>query len=178
MKQITQVEETLFSSAHAQLDKRISLKQILVSSLIAFSGIVVIVLMTMMNVSNSIGMLLLVIGVVLLLYSFYRFFTKSHEVIYKPTSSEVRTGSMYMDTTELQRLLNIVKENDFSSSFRLVLKGGGNGRLDYLISKDCRFVALQLFHFVPYTYESVTDKLYYTDDDAVAVARCFSIRSN
>ena len=31
MKQISQVEETLFSSAHAQLDKRISVKQILVS---------------------------------------------------------------------------------------------------------------------------------------------------
>ena len=178
MKQISQVEETLFSSAHAQLDKRISVKQMLVSSLFALSGIVVVVLMTMLDDSSTTSMLLLAIGVVLLLYSFYRFFTKSHEIIYKPTCSEVRTGTLYMDTTELQRLLKIVKENDFSSISQPVLKGGGNGRLDYLISKDGRFVALQLFHFVPYTYESVTDKLYYTDDAAAAVARCFCIRIN
>ena len=33
MKQITPVEETLFSSTHVHLDKHISVKQILVSSL-------------------------------------------------------------------------------------------------------------------------------------------------
>ena len=80
-----------------------------------------------------------------------------------------------MDTTELQHIQQMVKKNDFSSSTRLVFKEGGNGRLDYLVSKDNRFVALQLFQFVPYTYESVSDKLYYTDDDALTVARSINI---
>ena len=176
MKQTTPVEETLFSSTHVHLDKHISVKQILVSSLIALAGIVAIVLMLVMDASDStLSMVLLTIGVILLLYSLYRFFTQSHEVVYKPTGSEVRRGTLYMDTTELQHIQQMVKKNDFSSSTRVVFKEGGNGRLDYLISKDNRFVALQLFHFIPYTYESVSDKLYYTDDDAVAVARCISI---
>ena len=176
MKEITPVEETLFSSTHVHLDKHISVKQILVSSLFALAGIIAIVLMLAMDASDSnLSMVLLTVGVILLLYSFYRFFAKSHEIIYKPTGSEVRSGTLYMDATELQHFQQMVKKNDFSSSSRVVFKEGGNGRLDYLISKDNRFGALQLFHFIPYTYESVSDKLYYTDDDAVAVARCISI---
>ena len=176
MKQTTPVEETLFSSTHVHLDKHISVKQILVSSLIALAGIVAIVLMSVLDASDStLSMVLLTIGVIMLLYSFYRFFTQSHEVIYKPTGSEVRRGTLYMDSAELQHLQQMIKKNDFTSSSRLVFKEGGNGRLDYLVSKDNRFVALQLFQFVPYTYESISDKLYYTDDDAITVVRSISI---
>ena len=176
MKEITPVEETLFSSTHVHLDKHISVKQILVSSLFALAGIVAIVLMLVMDASDSnLSMVLLTVGVILLLYSFYRFFSKSHEIIYTPTGSEVRSGTLYMDATELQHFQQMVKKNDFSTSSRVVFKEGGNGRLDYLISKDNRFVALQLFQFVPYTYESISDKLYYTDDDAITVVRSISI---
>ena len=176
MKQTNQVEETLLSSAHVQLDKHICVKQLLVSSLIALVGIVAIVLMMVMDDSDStLSMALLTIGVILLLFALYRFFTKSHETVYKPTGSVVRTGSLYMDTVELQNLQQMIKKNDFPVSSRISFKEGGNGRLDYMASKDGRFVAIQLFQFVPYTYEPVSDKLYYTDDGAVAIARCISI---
>ena len=177
MKQTTQVEETLLSSVHAQLHKQISMKQIGLSSCIALAGIVAIVLMSVMDdtTDSTLNMVLLTIGIILLLYSLYRFLTRSQELIYKPTGSEVRSGSLYMDSTELQHLQQMVKKNDFASSSRLVFKEGGNGRIDYLASKDNRFVGIQLFQFVPYTYESVSDKLYYTDDDAAAVARCMNI---
>ena len=176
MKQTNQVEETLLSSAHVQLDKHICVKQLLVSSLIALGGIVAILLMLVMDESDStLSMALLTIGVILLLFSLYRFFMKSHETIYKPTGSVVSSGSLYMDTIELQNLQQMIKKNHFPATSRVSFKEGGNGRLDYLVSKDGRFVAIQLFQFVPYTYESVSDKLYYTDDEAVAIARCISI---
>ena len=176
MKQIYQVEETLVSSAHVQLDKHICVKQLLVSSLIALGGIVAILLMMVMDESDStLSMALLTIGVILLLFAFYRIFMKSHETIYKPTGSVVSSGSLYMDTIELQNLQQMIKKNHFPAASRVSFKEGGNGRLDYLVSKDGRFVAIQLFQFVPYTYESVSDKLYYTDDEAVAIARCICI---
>ena len=76
---------------------------------------------------------------------------------------------------ELQSLKQMMVENDFSKSTRFIFKEGGNGRLDYLASKDGRFVAIQLLQFVPYTYEPVTGVFYYTDNDAVAIARCINI---
>ena len=176
MKETTHVEETLFSSTHIQLDKHVSVKQILMSSFIALCGVVGIVLcMVMENAGSTLCMAFLTIGIILFLWALYRFFTKSHEVIYKPTGSEVHSGTLYMDTVELQNLQQMMKKNDFSGSSRFSFKEGGNGRLDYLVSKDGRFVALQLFQFVPYAYEAVSEKCYYTDDIAVAIAHRLNI---
>ena len=80
-----------------------------------------------------------------------------------------------MDMTELQSLKEMMVKNEFPASSRLAFKKGGNGRLDYLASKDGRFVAAQLLQFVPYTYEAVSGIFYYTDDDAVAVSRLMHI---
>ena len=176
MKQTNQVVETLLSSTHVQLDKHLCVKKLLVSSLIALGGIVAIVLMMAMDESDTtLSMALLTIGIILLLFALNRFFTKSHETIYKPTGSVVRSGSLYMDSLELQNLQQMIKKNHFPETSRVAFKEGGNGWLDYMISKDGRFVAVQLFQFVPYTYESVSDILYYTDDEAVAIARCINI---
>ena len=176
MKQTTQVEETLFSAAHPQLEKQISVKQILLSSCIALFGVRGIVLSLVMDKSESIlCMAFLTIGILLMLFALYRFFTKSKEMIYKPTGSEVRSDSLYMDSVELQSLKQMMVKNEFSTSSRLVFKEGGNGRLDYMVSKDGRFMAIQLLQFVPYTYEAVTGVYYYTDNDAVVVARCINL---
>ena len=53
MKETNQVVETLFSTKHPQLDKHISVKQILVSSLIALVGVVGIVLSCVVDESDS-----------------------------------------------------------------------------------------------------------------------------
>ena len=176
MNQTTQVEDTLFSATHPQLYKKISANQILVSSLIALAGIVAIVLMVVMKESDSeLSMALLAVGIILLLWGIYRLFKKSYDTVYKPTGSTIRTNTLYMETVELQELQRRLKKNDFSSSSRFAFKEGGNGRMDYMISKDGKFVGVQLYLFVPYTYEPVSDKLYYTDDDAVTVANCLGI---
>ena len=42
--------------------------------------------------------------------------------------------------------------------------------MDYMYSKDRKFAAVQLFQFVPYTYQPVTAVHYFTNDAAAAVA--------
>ncbi|MBR5194007.1 MAG: hypothetical protein IKW37_06355 [Bacteroidaceae bacterium] len=176
MKQTTHVEEPLFSSTHAYLDKCISVKQVIISSLITICGVGSILFSLALGESNStFSMLFLTVGIILILVSLYRFFTKIYTTVYKPTGSEVRSDSLYMDTIELQSLQKMMEKNDFAHSSRLVFKEGGNGRLDYLVSKDGKFVAAQLLHFVPYSYEAVSDVYYYTDDDAAVVSRCLGI---
>lgn len=176
MKQTNQVKETLFSSTHTQLEKHLSVKSILVSSFVALVGVIGIILSCVLDESDStLCMALLTIGIMLVLFALYRFFAKSSEFVYKATGSEVRQGTLYMDMVELQSLKQMMVENDFSKSTRFIFKEGGNGRLDYLASKDGRFVAIQLLQFVPYTYEPVTGVFYYTDNDAVAIARCINI---
>ena len=144
MKQTNQVEEILLSSTHVMLDKHISVQHLFISSLIALGGIVAIILMMVVDESDStLSMAQLTIGVILLIYALYRFFTKSHETVYKPTGSVVRSGSLYMDTLELKNLQQMIEKNHFPESSRMSYKEGGNGRLDYLASKDGCFVAIQ-----------------------------------
>ena len=40
--------------------------------------------------------------------------------------------------------------------------------MDYMISQDKKFVAAQLFRFIPYTYEPASSVFYFTGDDASA----------
>lgn len=172
MKQTNHTEDTLFSASHPHLYKQISVTQILWSSLIALAGVVSIVLSVLMdNSASTLCMVLLTVGIIFLLFAIYRFFTKSHETVYQPTGSMIRSGSLYMDSAELQRVRQMVEKNDFSGFSKIVCKDGGNGRLDYLVSKDGRFAAVQLFQFVPYTYEPVSTRCYYTDDEACVIAR-------
>ena len=172
-----QVAETLFSATHPYLYKHISVYQILVSTLFAIGGVVAVVFALQSEESDTtFSMALLTLGILLLLFAIYRFSWKSFETIYQPTGSAVKKGTLYMDTIELQRMQDMIKKNDFSDSFRSSFKGSGNGRIDYMISQDGRFLAIQLLCFVPYTYEPVTDRCYYADDEAVSIARCLGLK--
>ena len=176
MKQTTQVEDNLFSATHPHLYKQISVNQISTSSLLAVAGVVSIVISFMLEESKStLSMALLSLGIMVVIFALYRLFSNSHEMVYKPTGSVIRSGSLYMDTLELQNFKQLVNKNDFSGTSRLSFKEGGHGRLDYMASKDGKFVAVQLFQFIPYTYEAVTGVYYYVDDEAVAVSRCMGI---
>lgn len=44
--------------------------------------------------------------------------------------------------------------------------------MDYLISHDKRFAAVQLFRFIPYTYEPASSVYYLTGQDALDFTRC------
>ena len=176
MKETTCVEDTVFSASHPHLYKHISVFKMLLSSIMGMVGASAILLSSKLKATNdTLSMVLLTAGVILMLVAIYRAFWLSYETVYRSTGSVIRQGSLHMDSTELQHLQQMIKKNDFTTSSRLVFKEGGNGRLDYLVSKDGKFVAVQLFQFVPYTYEAVSEKCYYTDDAAVAIARFINL---
>ena len=172
MKQTTYAVDTLFTAPHPHLYKHVSVFKILLSSLIALGGVAALVFSSVWGKSNdTLSMISLTVGIILLVVAFYRFFWQSYETVYRPTGSVISSGSLYMDSVELQHIRQMVEKSDFSGLSSITWKEGGNGRLDYLQSKDGRFVAVQLFQFVPYAYEPVSERYYYTDDMAIALSR-------
>lgn len=176
----TRETDTLFSASHPYIHIQTSIYQIILSLLVALGGVVSIVFAFQLDVESdaSLSIALLTLGVILLIFAIYRFSWKSTDMIYQPTGSIVRKGTLYMDVVELQHIQDMMKKMDFSNTFHLSFKSSGVGRIDYMISQDGRFVALQLLCFVPYTYEPVTEKTYYTEDEAFAVARCMGLTYN
>ena len=176
MKQTTSAEDTLFSASHPQLYRKISVRQVFLAFIVALCGFVMLSFSILLGESNdTLSMFSLTVGVIMVIVSIYHFFAKRYETVYRPTDSVVQSGSLYMDTIEFQHVRQMVEKNDFTNAPRISFKDGGNGRLDYLVSKDGKFVAIQLFQFVPYTYEAVSEKCYYTDDIATAITRCINI---
>ena len=169
MKQTKLVGASLLSAEHPHIAKHTSLQSILLSIAIALAGVVIIYFsLDHDHKSSTLSMTLLTVGAILILVSLYRFFWKSAEMVYTPTGSVVSVGSYYADTDVLPLLQQLIENKNFDSSKRLTFKPSGNGRLDYMVSKDGRFAAVQLFRFVPYTYEPVSEIFYYTDADAKA----------
>ena len=67
--------------------------------------------------------------------------------------------------------MKMLEDSDFRLNRGAVTRLSGNVRLDYILSKDHKFAAVQLFQFVPYVYEPVTQIYYYTNEVAADFAR-------
>lgn len=162
------VEATLLSAVHPHISKHTSVFSVLLSLGIALTGIACIVWSLNVDKSSAIeSMTLLTLGTILILVALYRAFWKSTEIVYIPTGSSIREGSYFVDSADLVALQKAMDSNNFSEP-GLSFKHSGNGRIDYMVSKDGRFMAVQLFQFVPYTYEPASDIYYYMDADAQA----------
>ena len=173
------LEATLRSSEHPNISKHTSFFSVLVSLFIALLGVTsIVVSVSMDDTATVLCMTLLTLGTVLILVALYSIFWKCVEVIYIPTGSKVTEGSCFIDSSDLSELTRLLESKNFSLAIKLKFKHNGNGRMDYLISKDCQFAAVQLFHFVPYTYEPASHIYYYTGDDAAAFVRYLGAKNN
>lgn len=162
----------LLSSAHPYIAKHTNLFSILISLVIMLLGIVSIgFALCLDNISSTVSMLLLTLGSICLLISLYRLFWRSQKHVYTLTGSAVVEGSCYWDSCDLQNLQNMLEQSNFKMNKGMSSKLGGNVRLDYVLSKDYKFAAVQLFQFVPYVYEPVTRIYYYTEEIATDFAR-------
>ena len=57
----------------------------------------------------------------------------------------------------------------FSAGSNIKSEASGNIRMDVILSADKKFAAVQLFQFIPYTYQPITSVQYFTDEQASAV---------
>lgn len=168
MNKSVHVEATLLSTPSSHISKRTNLTSVVISVAIALLGMLLVYFSLDMDESSStLSMVLLTLGTALILVSLYRIFWKSSEIVYASTGSTITEGSYYIETEKLSTLQRLLEEKNFDQT--ISVKQTGNGRLDYMVSKDGRFAAVQLFHFVPYTYEPYSGIYYYTDADATAL---------
>ena len=115
-------------------------------------------------------MALMVFGTGLFLLGIFRLFWKSKEVVYVPTGSIAKERSIFFDLKHMDKLTDLVNSGSFSADSKIKSEASGNIRMDVILSADNKFAAVQLFQFVPYTYQPVTAVHYFTNDVAAAVA--------
>jgi len=171
MNQNINVEASLLSALQPYLSKKTNTSSVLLSVLMILSGCVSIYWGLDLSVSSDIiSMGLLTLGTILLLISLYHLFWNSKEWVYLSTGSKIIFGSCYADTNEMKNIRDVLEKKKNELGF-FPDKASGNIRLDYLLTKDRRFIAVQLFMFVPYTYEPVSEVYQYQEDEARTIIR-------
>ena len=155
------IDATIFASSHPDIAKRTSISGVLFSSFMLLVGILA----------------LMVFGTGLFLVGIFRLFWKSKEVVYLPTGSIAKERSVFFDLKHMDKLVDIVNSGSFSANSDIKSETSGNIRMDVILSEDKKFAAVQLFQFVPYTYQPITSVHYFTNEDASAVV-AFLSKSN
>lgn len=173
MNNTTSTGETLFSMTHPDTVRRTNVSSIVIAVVCCLLGAAAFIASLSMDDSSfNLSMFFLIAGTIFILYAVFRSFWQSKEWVYIPTGSAMKAGSCYFDVCDLQALTDVLKKKSFEQSIGIQTKTNGNVRMDYMMSKDKKFVAIQLCRFVPYTYEPVFPVSYCKDSDAAAFARC------
>lgn len=164
------IDATIFASSHPDIAKRTSVSGLVSSCILLVIGVLAFVsTFELEDKSSTVSMALMVLGTGLSLVGIFRMFWKSKEVVYLPTGSKAKERTMFFDLKYLDKLTDQVNSGAFSSK-EIKSETSGNIRMDVILSDDNKFAAIQLFQFVPYTYQAVTSVRYFTNDDASAVA--------
>lgn len=120
--------------------------------------------------SSTISMALMVFGTGLFLVGIFRIFWKSKEVVYVPTGSVAKEQSVFFDLKHMDKLKELVNFGNLSMDSGIKSETSGNLRMDIILSEDNKFAAVQLFQFIPYTYQPITTVHYFTNGEAATIA--------
>lgn len=168
-------DTTIFASSHPDIAKRTSLSGLIFSGLILLVGVLAFVsTFEMEDRSSTLSMGLMVLGTGMFLIGIFRLFWKSKEVVYLPTKSVAKEHSVFFDLKYMDHLKEMVQTGEFPADTNLKGDTSGNIRMDVILSEDKKFAAVQLFQFVPYTYNPITSVQYFTNGEASALAAFLS----
>ncbi len=165
------IDATIFASSHPDIAKRTSISGIVFSCIMLLIGILSFAsTFELEDKSSTISMALMVFGTGLFLIGIFRMFWKSKEVVYVPTGSVAKERSAFFDLKHMDKLKELVNSGNFSIDSEIKSETSGNLRMDIILSEDNKFAAVQLFQFVPYTYQPITTVHYFTNGEAATVA--------
>ena len=138
------IDATIFASTHPDIAKRISVSGVLISSVMLLIGILAFASTFELDDKSS------TTSMALMVLGTGLFLIGIFRLFWK--SKEV----VYLPTK------SVAKEHS------------GNIRMDVILSADKKFAAVQLFQFVPYTYQPITSVQYFTNEKASAIVAFLS----
>lgn len=118
------------------------------------------------HVNQFVNMLFLTIGTILILVSMFRLFWKMYVWVYAPNGSKTKEYICYFDKIYLNQILSDLDKSDFDlKDWNSYVKTTGALKMDCFITLSHDLIAVQLFKFVPYTFEPITKVYQFEGDD-------------
>ncbi len=163
-------EKHLFESKHQDIAKCTNTSSMFLAILLILLGIVSFIFYGQLGrVAAELSLTLLLFASCLLLWGIYILVWKSKVLVYEPTGSKVLKNSAFFDISEQNKLEKMIKSGVFPSD-PVPTKEKGCFRLDFLISEDGQFVAVQLFRFSSYKFIAETPITYFKGEQAAGAS--------
>jgi len=137
--------------SHPETVKILDKKAVIITSVIALSGIVSLILSWFLLAS-----ILFILAVIF-------FLSKSKIAVYKPSGSRIKRESLFFDKEQLTILKSIL-EGGVDEGHLVKFDQTGSAKVDVIYSADKQFAAFQLFEFVPHKYEEYSKLITQTGD--------------
>lgn len=159
------------SICNSEVKEVLNIKNVYLSLFIWLSAVGLLILSSYVeDKSSAIYMGEVTVAIIFFIYGLFRLLFKRTHLIYHPTHSCIVNGSIYFDKAELVDLKEKLNANSVDLN-KYTFSATGNARLDYYVSTDEKFVAVQLFEFVPYIYETASNIISYSEEEAKMMAQ-------
>ncbi len=167
----TQTMDASLASSHPDIAKRTSVSGLILSCAMLLAGVMSFLsIFQLTDRTSALSMGMMVLGSGLFLWGIFRLFWKTRELVYAPTGSVTKEQSCFFDLKHMDKLKTMVLSGKFSKEANMKSEVSGNIRMDILLSEDKKFAAVQLFQFIPYTYNPITPVCYFTNGEANELA--------
>lgn len=93
--------------------------------------------------------------------------------LFKPTNSKLQETTLYFDVHECDALQACIEMKRFEDLKQMKRKKDSGVKVEAMISSDQKFAAVQVYEYIPYTYEAVTPVVCYYGEDAKSFVSFF-----
>lgn len=158
-------------ASNSNVKETINQKSVLISLFIGLVAAGLIGTASMIeDTSSSLYLGIMTLAVILLGTALYRLLFKRKQLVYEPTGSRIVCGSFFFDKEQISSLQDKLIAGDVQEMEEITFKNSGNARLDFMVSADGNFTAIQIYEYIPYKFEMVSDIISYSDRKSHPVA--------
>lgn len=116
---------------------------------------------------------LFTISALLFLGGIVKLFVSRSCWIFKPTKSKLKEMTLYFDVHECDALQACIEMKRFEDLKHMKRQKDSGVRVEAMVSGDQKFAAVQIYEYIPYSYEAVTPVVCYYGDEAKSFVSFF-----
>ncbi len=164
------IQKDIHTATQGSIVKKNNGMMMIISSFILCAGVASIYACYQQpDTKSSLSMFLLMVGILLTIAGISLFFMKYRQWVYVSTGSRVKVDHRLFDKSQSERLKTLLSKGEFAGGQPVSFVNNSTARLDFVMSEDNQYAAVQLFDFVAFVYEPITPVYSYTGQQASGI---------
>ncbi len=160
-------KKELSSNVQFEIIKKMNVKALLIYSILIVIGVLCLVAYsTQENKTTNMSMFYMSIGAIFIATGLILMLAKNRHDVYAPTGSPVKKFAHFFHREDMEKLINLLNNKTFPNASPITFSPNASMRMNIIHSADKKIASVQLFEYIPHSYEPASKLFYYTDSEA------------